>query len=105
MDINCKLQMTRIEREKKTVRLMIGLYCRHKLHLDNVPDFYRSLAEYACRRLDSCKFGENKTTCKHCTVHCYGSLQRERIREIMRWAGPRMLLYAPLDVIRHLLSK
>jgi hypothetical protein len=29
---------------------------------------------------------------------------RERMREVMRFSGPRMLLYAPMEAIRHLFS-
>ena len=29
----------------------------------------------------------------------------EQIREVMRWAGPRMIWYAPKDAIRHILKK
>lgn len=28
---------------------------------------------------------------------------RERIRRVMRYSGPRMLLYYPLEYLRHLL--
>lgn len=44
--------MTRIEQEKRIVRKMIELYCRHHLHQDTMPDEYLHLADFACRRLD-----------------------------------------------------
>ena len=97
--------MSRIEREKDTIRLMIRLYARHKLKAREVPEEYRQLADYACRRLDHCTFGERKTACKDCPIHCYAPERREKIREVMRWVGPRMFLYAPLIAIRHLLEK
>ncbi len=93
--------MNRIEQEKETVGKMIELYCRHRLKADTVPEEYQHLAEYACRRLDHCRYGENKTACKDCPTHCYAPAEREQIREVMRWAGPRMLLYSPKDAIRH----
>ena len=58
--------MTRIEREKQTVQKMIELYCRHHLKVGTMPEEYQHLAEFACRRLDHCKYGENKTACKNC---------------------------------------
>jgi len=97
--------MSRIEREKQTVRKMIELYCRHHLHQDTMPDEYILLAEYACRRLDHCKYGENKTACKDCPTHCYSPKEREAIREVMRWAGPRMIWYAPKDALIHFFHK
>ena len=30
---------------------------------------------------------------------------RNKIREVMRYAGPRMLLFYPIDAIRHLISE
>ena len=97
--------MSRIEREKRTVRKMIELYCRHHLHQDTMAEEYQHLAEFACRRLDHCKYGEQKTACKDCPTHCYAPKEREAIREVMRWAGPRMIWYAPKDAIRHILKK
>ena len=97
--------MSRIEREKQTVQKMIELYCHHHLHQDTMPDEYQHLADYACRRLDHCRYGEQKTACKDCPTHCYAPKEREAIREVMRWAGPRMIWYAPKDAILHLLRK
>ena len=74
--------MSRIEREKQTVRKMIELYCRHRLKQVNIPEEYQHLAEFACRRLDHCKYGEKKTACKNCPTHCYAPKEREQIRRI-----------------------
>ena len=97
--------MSRIEREKQIVRKMIELYCRHRLKEEAMPEEYILLAEYACRRLDHCRYGEKKTVCKDCPTHCYSPKDREAIREVMRWAGPRMIWYAPKDAILHILKK
>lgn len=97
--------MTKIEREKRVVGKMIDLYCRHKLHLDSPSEEYRELLDYAHKRLDGCKYGEKKTACKRCPIHCYKPHMREKIREVMRWAGPRMLIYDPIEAIRHLINK
>ena len=94
--------MNRIEREKKTVQKMIELYCRHRLKQDSIPEEYKQLAEFASNRLDHCKYGENKTACKDCPTHCYAPKQREAIREVMRWTGPRMIFYSPIDAILHI---
>ena len=37
--------------------------------------------------------------------HCYAPAQREQIRAIMRYAGPRMILHHRVAAIRHLLKK
>lgn len=97
--------MNRIEREKIVVKRMIEIYCHHHLKMKQIPEEYQFLAEYANQRLDHCKFGEQKTACKKCPVHCYTPHQRVLIRKVMRWSGPRMLFYAPIEAIRHFLSK
>lgn len=94
--------MTRIEREKQTVRLMIGLYCRHKEGNRELCDKCRLLSEYACKRLDRCRYGNGKSACKDCTTHCYAPAYKEKIREVMRYAGPRMLLHHPAAAFRHM---
>ena len=96
---------SRIERDKATVRRMIELYCRRKLGLPGIVGEYAELGDYAMRRLERCRFGEGKPACKNCPVHCYSPARRTQIRRIMRWAGPRMLIYAPLEALRHLLSR
>ena len=70
-----------------------------------MPEEYRLLAEYACQRLDHCKYGEQKTSCKNCPTHCYAPKEREQIREVMRWVGPRMVWYSPKDAIIHIFQK
>ena len=96
--------MSNIEKDKQTVRLMIGLYGRHKLHQKEMPEEYRQLADYACLRLSHCPWGEKKPACKNCPHHCYTPRMREQIRMIMKWAGPRMIFYAPWATLRHLLK-
>jgi len=54
------------------------------------------------RRLDQCPFQEAKTTCVKCPVHCYKPAMRERIRVVMRYAGPRMLWQHPVLAFYHL---
>lgn len=97
--------MTKIEREKRVVSRMIELYCKHNLKLSTITEEYKALEAYAHRRLDGCKFGEEKPACKRCPIHCYKPEMREKIRAVMRWAGPRMLIYDPIAAIRHLLNK
>ncbi|MBR6283692.1 MAG: nitrous oxide-stimulated promoter family protein [Muribaculaceae bacterium] len=57
--------MSRIEQEKQTVRKMIELYCCHRLKEETIPEDFKLLAEYACRRLDHCRYGEKKTAPAH----------------------------------------
>lgn len=56
------------------------------------------------KRLDKCVFGEEKPACKQCPVHCYQPAKREEMKQIMRWAGPRMLWRHPVLTVRHLID-
>lgn len=92
--------MNRIADEKHTVETMIRLYCRkqHKGSSGLCPDC-QALLDYAMLRLDHCRFGEAKPTCDSCPVHCYKPDMREQIRQVMRYSGPRMILYHPVMAI------
>lgn len=99
------MKKSRIEEEKRTVGLMVRLYCHKKEKNDVLCPACRTLVEYAHARLEHCPFGEQKTSCKHCSIHCYRPDMRERMRQVMRFAGPRMLFYNPWAALRHLFSK
>lgn len=92
------------EREKITLSKMIRIYCRsvHKTKKDVCTEC-KKLELYAHQRLEHCHFGENKPVCKKCTIHCYKPEYRQKIRQIMRFSGPRMIIYYPLDSIKHLI--
>ena len=61
------------------------------------------LRQYAHLRLTRCPFGPDKPTCANCKVHCYKPEMRERVRQVMRHAGPNMLLRHPVLALLHLL--
>ncbi len=89
--------------EKTTVAQMIRIYCRgvHGTRKGLCPQC-KALQEYAHQRIDRCPFGAAKPICAACEIHCYKKDMREQIREVMRYAGPRMPLHHPLAAIRHL---
>ena len=93
------------EREKKTGSLMIRLYCRKRHHTSGgLCAECQALSDYAVQRSDRCPFMETKTFCSNCRVHCYKPEMREKIREVMRFSGPRMLLYHPVMAVRHVIE-
>ena len=97
--------MNRIESEKKTVGMMVRLYCRRYEGNKELCQDCSQLLSYAGARLDRCKFGNEKPTCKKCPIHCYKPDMREKMRAVMRWAGPRMMLYHPIEAIKHLIRE
>ena len=98
-----RINNTRIEEEKAVVEQMIRLYCRKYEGHDDLCPSCKELLDYAHSRLDRCRFGEQKTTCKKCPVHCYRPEMKERIRMVMRWSGPRMIIYHPIAASKHLM--
>lgn len=94
---------SRRERESIIVQTMIGIYCRdnHKTGTQTLCDECRVLSTYAENRLLSCMFGEIKPVCKRCPVHCYSPQKRAMMKDVMRWAGPRMIYKKPVFTFIH----
>ena len=95
---------TKREREKETVSLMIRLYCRKKHGGKELCPDCAALDAYARQRSDKCPFMETKTFCSNCKVHCYKKDMREKIRQVMRFSGPRMIFHHPVMAIRHVIE-
>ena len=95
----------RLERERRTVAAMIGVYCRAK-HAAEVSLCAEctDLEAYTRLRLEKCPYGEAKPTCANCPIHCYQPDRREQVRRVMAFSGPRMLWSHPVLAIRHMLD-
>lgn len=93
------------EREKRTVSLMIRIYCKkkHGTKKGLCPEC-EALDAYARTRSEKCPFMETKTFCSNCKVHCYKADMREKIRAVMRFSGPRMIFSHPIMAIRHVIE-
>ena len=93
----------RIAIEKICVERMIMIYCKAKHRTDKVKcEDCQALLDYACKRLDSCKFGEHKPVCLHCPIHCYSVNMRNKIKDVMRFSGARMMFQHPTLAVLHL---
>lgn len=91
------------KQEKEMVTQMIQLYCRKKHYTRNAMCAEcQTLSDYANMRSDKCPFMETKTFCSNCRVHCYKPDMRNKIKEVMRYSGPRMIFHHPVAAIRHL---
>jgi hypothetical protein len=95
----------RLARERRTIASMVGLYCRghHSPSGGLCPDC-STLLTYAFCRLDRCPFGAEKPACAKCPIHCYKPEMRAKIKQVMRYAGPRMVLRHPLLSLLHQLD-
>ena len=80
-----------MRREARTLTLMIHRYCRDHHHAHLTPcQGCAALLDYALARLERCPFQEGKSSCAKCPIHCYSPDKRNHIREVMRYAGPRL---------------
>ncbi len=102
-------------REARTISQMIALHCAG-CHADRDRSFVSHCGEPVCAecleldaygvlRTQRCRKMDVKTSCEKCGNHCYKPEMRERIREAMRYSGPRMLTKHPIAAVRHLLGK
>jgi hypothetical protein len=93
-----------IRRDQKTVAAMLRIYCadKHGTRSGVLCDACAPLLDYAHGRLEKCPFGPAKTSCRECPIHCYRPAARTAMRDVMRYAGPRMLLRHPFLALRHL---
>lgn len=95
--------MKHIEREKIIVRAMVEDYCHHRHTHEGMlcPDCTK-LLEYACERLDRCPYADAKPSCRRCVIHCYSPRNREQMRAVMAYMGPRMIFRHPAMALSHI---
>lgn len=101
-----KIQKKR-QGEIQLVSKMIELYCRGKhqrLYNKKLCHECQGFMDYARLRIEHCPFIESKTFCNTCKVHCYANQMRQKIKEVMRYSGPRMVFSHPIVCIRHAFS-
>jgi len=92
------------DREKRTIQAMTRIYCRDRHGRTELCGECRDLLDYAFKRIDQCTSGPDKPTCNDCTVHCYSPRMREKVKEVMRYAGPRMIYRHPVMALHHILK-
>ena len=90
--------------EGKTINVMISLYCRDHHQCEFPCEQCRELLEYAIERVKQCPLQERRTTCGKCHIHCFKPSMQKKIKEVMRYAGPRMLKTHPLLAAKHMLK-
>lgn len=100
--------IARLKEESLTIEAMVKCFCRAK-HKDGeknesglCPDCEAFLA-YAKKRLACCPYGSGKPVCAKCRIHCYKPAEKAAAREIMRFAGPRLVFSHPVLALKHLI--
>lgn len=101
-------ELRRLKRDDETVMAMAELYCRGHRHMRTpgqrlCPECAETV-QYAQARTHACPH-KHQGTCDTCSIQCYKPEMRQRIRTIMAYSGPRMMLHHPIMAIRHLAKK
>ena len=90
--------------EQEIVQEMVAIYCekKHGIKGGFCPEC-QELLQYAKERTRKCPFIETKTFCSACHVHCYRTDMREKMKQVMKFSGPRMLVRKPKMAIYHMI--
>ena len=101
-----KKQLRAWEKENKIIPIMIKKYCcgKHGANGKEICEECKELTEYALFRLSKCPFKINKKFCSFCKIHCYKPEMREKIKAVMKYSGPRMMLSHPVFAISHVVQ-
>lgn len=87
--------------EIKTVGKMIEIYCQgHHQAKAGFCEECQELFEYAKNRLRKCPH-KIKPKCSDCKIHCYEVGMRNKIKEVMKYSGKRMLFKHPILAVKH----
>ncbi|MEH7049787.1 MULTISPECIES: nitrous oxide-stimulated promoter family protein [Bacillus] len=98
------LAMNRIEREEKTISIMIDMYCKNEHEQDTICEECQKLKEYAYFRLSKCPFQEKKPACQNCKIHCYKPDMKDFVKDVMKKSGPKMILKYPYFAVMHVVD-
>jgi hypothetical protein len=91
--------------EKLSIETMIKMYCLHIHGNQELCADCSEILDYAFKRIEICPYQPDKPACAECPIHCYSADMRERIRLVMRYAGPRMWYRHPIVSLYHLRTK
>jgi hypothetical protein len=93
----------RLRREQQTIAAMFRIFCQQQHgQAQGLCAGCQADLDYCRQRIDKCPYGESKPTCKNCVTHCYSASMQERVRTVMRYAGPKMLTRHPIATLLHL---
>ena len=98
----------RVAKDRKVLEAIGCIFC--KAHHSGEKDSRglcpscRETIETTLMRAAACPYG-HESNCQDCTTHCQRGEAQERIREIMRYASPRMALRHPFMTAEYLYRK
>ena len=97
---------SKTNKDLKTLEAMARIYCS-KWHAASAKDAAgvceecRTAVEATFNRADACPY-DHAHNCQDCTTKCQRGENQERIKQIMRYAAPRMIYRHPLMTFEYL---
>ena len=99
-----------LDRDRATLEAIGSIYC--KAHHGRAASEAGStlcsecaqVVDYAMARTKKCP-NNHEGNCKDCTIHCYAGEMRERVKAMMAYSAPRMLVRHPAMTARYLRKK
>ena len=92
------------KQEQQVISKMILIYCRGKHKSKQLCEECQQLLDYATEKIEKCPMMAEKTFCSGCEIHCYQAEKREQIKQVMRYAGPRIIFHHPILLIKHVMD-
>jgi hypothetical protein len=91
-----------MKRERRTIAVMTEIYCKgHHGTNGTLCKECQEFQDYAYLRLSKCPFQDKKSTCGKCKIHCYKPDMKLKVRQVMRYSGPRLLVRHPVLSLHH----
>ena len=90
--------------EYKTIEIMIHMYCAKMHGKKKLCSDCENILNYATKKIELCPNKKSKPPCNACKIHCYKPDMRIKIKEAMKFSGPRMVLRHPIIAIKHLIG-
>jgi Nitrous oxide-stimulated promoter len=90
------------EDEKITIQMMIELYCRNN-HRNTIYlcDDCSKLLSNATTLINNCPYSP-KPACGACKNNCFSVEHKKRMKQVMKYSGPKMLFRHPILTIKHI---
>ena len=81
---------------------MIRYFCKAKHRKRKLCASCSGLFQYITARIEECHLDEKTSSCFMCPDYCYNLEMRGKIKEVMRFSAPRILIRHPILIFKHL---
>lgn len=90
------------------IETMIRIYCDGNCGVKSDKQTLcvdcQELLDYAKHRLENCPRTSTRTSCGRCDTPCYREPYKQKIRLVMKYAGPRMVFKHPIKTVKYVID-